>query len=100
MAVWSHTQHDQIKLLPFLSGDAKEVEQLLLVLGRSSVGVQFAGDPKNILLGNWDFGKQRFLCHAVVALRIIRRDMAFIAEKDKDLFPGKAFFRIALVFSQ
>src|ERR1039458_1105562 len=88
MSVRSHAQQDQIKARKFSGRQSEKLLQSLLVGVRCGGGILvLSGDGKDVGWRNGNLRQKGFFRHAVVAVRIVRGNMAFIAPEKEHLSP-------------
>ncbi len=69
-------------------GEMEKIFQGLLVLQSRRCRIFFLGvNAKNIFRRHWDLRQQRFVDHAVIALRMIGRDVALVTPEKINLVP-------------
>src|SRR5260370_14822842 len=89
MAVFTESQQDQVKARPGATLCSKELATAAMMVVRGWCRGQLRAHTKNVAFRNRDARQQRFTGHAVVAVRMIGRDVALVAKEDEDLVPGK-----------
>src|SRR5580692_2703295 len=90
MSVRPHTQQDQIKPRKFAGCHGKKLSQRLLVDVCDLRGVRvLSRDGEDVSGRNRHLRQERFLRHAIVAVRTIRGNMAFISPEKEHLTPGQ-----------
>src|SRR5208283_450303 len=86
----THAEQDQIEARKRPCLYYKVSAKSLLIFQRRLFRVRIlALDARNARGLHQGLGKEGFVGHAEVAIRVIRRDVALIAEKEVHLFPGK-----------
>src|SRR5262245_44881455 len=101
MTIRTHPQKNQIKSWKALvqkGARLKEFPQVPLILFRSLVGArELSSHPINVKLVGSQRLKHCFISHVEVAIGVIRRNMAFVPEKEMNLRPWN-FFSDFLVY--
>src|SRR5690349_11144179 len=89
MTVRPHAKQDQVEARELFIGQAENFGQRSVVLSGSSSGIPVLSmNAMNILCRNGNPRDHRFIRHAVVAVSVIRRNMALVAPEEVDLSPG------------
>src|SRR5260370_13520983 len=85
----SHPSQDEIKAPILPSLQLEILAQSLLVFERAlfRIGI-FAFDPRDLLGLQWRFRNHRLRSHSIVAVRMVGRDMAFVAEEQMYFIPS------------
>ena len=88
VAVRPQAEQDQIEARELAWRQGKKAAQSLLVGQGCGPGVGFFGvNPEYILRAQGDLGQHGFIRHAVVAVGMVRRYVAFVAPEKTDFVP-------------
>lgn len=90
MTVGTHAKEDEVKAWEFARLKVEKSTQLAFIVGGSSGGIGiFCEHAKDVFRWDDDLGEQRFLDHPIIAFGVGGRDVAFVAEENKDAVPAK-----------
>src|SRR5450755_1981208 len=89
MAFRSQAKQNQVKTRKFAWSQAEESSQGLVV-GRSGGACVFllGMNAEDVFRRRRYLRQHGLICHAVIALRVVWRHMAFVTPKEADLVPG------------
>ena len=95
MPIRTHAQQDQIKARKLLWFESKNLSHCLFIGFRGGRGIRhFRRHPKDVAGRHRNFCKHGLVRHAVVAIRIHRRDMPLIAPEKERAVPRQGRARI------
>src|SRR5437867_4409605 len=89
MAIVAETQKNQIVLINWLTAPRGDGVQLVFVLLRCDLRIDFAAHTHDRFFRNGSRHKKIFARHSEVALRIIRRYATLVSEGEADELPRK-----------
>src|ERR1700679_1794557 len=90
MAVRAEAQQNEIEARKFSRFQGKKLLQSLLVAFGRGRGIRvFGRDGKYVGSRHWNLRQDAFVRHAIIALRIRGRHVAFVSEEKVNLGPGK-----------
>src|SRR5947209_18502206 len=88
MAVRSQSQENQVETRELVSLQAEGLSQRMLILLCRRGGLFRFRSYAEHVFWNRNKGKHRFVCHTVIAVSVIRRDVALVAEEEARFSPG------------
>src|SRR6266403_5678820 len=89
MAIVAETEKNQIVLINSLTAPGSDGVQLVFVLLRCDLRIDFAAHTHDRFLRNGSRHKKIFARHSEVALRIIRRHATLVSEREPNRLPRK-----------
>ncbi len=101
MTIRSHPQQNTIETGHLTGGDLKESANFPGIIRCRLVGIGvFSVYAVNIFRWNRDAGEQGIQGHMIVALWMIRWNVAFIAPEKMDAVPGNPFAQLGIIGQQ
>src|SRR6516162_8817333 len=89
MAIWAEAEKNQIVLINWLAAPGRDCSQLVFVLLRGDLRINFAAHAHDRFLRNGSRHKKIFARHSEVALWIIGRHATLVSEREPNRFPWK-----------
>src|SRR5271156_6148974 len=97
MSIWPHAEHDQIKSRKLSGRKMEEIAQHLVVFGGSLIRLLvFTLHAEYSVWANGHLRKHAIIGGPIVAVRMVGRNAAFVAEKEIDFLPGNSRIQIAV----
>src|SRR6476620_8759140 len=89
MSIVAHPEKHQVVTIDHLTMLRREKGESVLIFLSSDLRINLAAHAEDGFFRNCTGVKKRLACHAIIALRILRRHAALVAKSKSDPFPRK-----------